>query len=88
MLPLECHYVAEIRYQEHVHAARPPRRDRGLAVNWLPQLALGPALVALRQGWLKLTGRPIELPVQASCLRPMCGSAAWTSTKANTRLGT
>ena len=27
MLPLECHYVAEIRYQEHVRAARPRRRS-------------------------------------------------------------
>ena len=27
MLPLECHYVAEIRYQEHVAGARPPLRD-------------------------------------------------------------
>jgi hypothetical protein len=28
MLPLECHYVAEIRYQEHVAGARPPLRDQ------------------------------------------------------------
>ena len=67
MLPLECHYVAEIRYQEHVHAARSPRPDRGPAPAWLPRLAFGrrPALVALRQGWLKLTGRPIQLPAEA-----------------------
>jgi hypothetical protein len=66
MLPLECHYVAEIRYQEHVHAARAPRRDRGPAAAWLPRLAFGrPTLVALRQRWLKLAGRPIRLPAEA-----------------------
>jgi hypothetical protein len=66
MLPLECHYVAEIRYQEHVHAARAPRRGRSSAAAWLPRLAFGrPALVALRQGWLKLAGRPIQQPAEA-----------------------
>jgi hypothetical protein len=63
MLPLECHYVAEIRYQEHVQAARLPLRDGARSAAWLPRLAFGRrALVALRRGWLKLAGRPIQLP--------------------------
>jgi|GraSoiStandDraft_41_1057321.scaffolds.fasta_scaffold5701054_1 hypothetical protein len=39
MLPLECHYVAEIRYQEHVAGARPPLRAQLLSKRpsrWLP----------------------------------------------------
>jgi hypothetical protein len=69
MLPLECHYVAEIRYQEHIHAACPRRRDGARSAAWLPPLAFRrPALVALRQGWLKLAGRPIRLPAAADPL--------------------
>jgi len=56
MLPLECYYVAEIRYEEYVRAARQPRRDAARSAAWLPRPAFGrPALVALRQAgssWL------------------------------------
>jgi hypothetical protein len=53
MLPLECHYVAEIRYQEHVAEARPPLRDQvpsTLPSRW-PQSRPGSVLTALRT-WL------------------------------------
>jgi hypothetical protein len=62
MLPLECHYVAEIRYQEHVAAVRPPDGGRVRSI-WplLRQSSCRPSLFALFRGWLKLDGRPIRV---------------------------
>jgi hypothetical protein len=49
MLPLECHYVAEIRYQESVAAARPPHRHQAIAAllsrwrsSWRRPSTIGP----------------------------------------------
>jgi len=53
MLPLECHYVAEIRHQEHVAGAHPPRRDQVPSTRpsrW-PQSWRPSVLTALRT-WL------------------------------------
>jgi hypothetical protein len=70
MLSVECHYVAEIRYQEHVRAARPRRRDGARSAAWLPRLVFGrPTLGVLRQGWLNLAGRLIRLPAEGDPLR-------------------
>jgi hypothetical protein len=67
MLPLDCHYVAEIRYQEHVHAARPSRHDETRSAPRLPRPGFGrPALGGLGQRWLDLGGRLIHLPARLS----------------------
>jgi hypothetical protein len=56
MLPLECHYVAEIRYQEHVAAAQPTDQDGARwTVRW-PRMRLGQPSRTLLRDWLKLAG--------------------------------
>jgi hypothetical protein len=56
MLPLEIHYVAEIRYQEHVAAARPPNRDRAIATPLSrfqsSRRPPSPSVLAALRGWL------------------------------------
>ena len=67
MLPLDCHYVAEIRYQEHVRAARPSRHDEARSAPWLSRLGFGwVALVALGHGLINLAGRSVRLPARLS----------------------
>ena len=59
MLPMECHYIAEIRYQEHAEAARTPRADGVRSSIQLPLLTIGrPSFDGLRR-WLEHRSQPV-----------------------------
>jgi hypothetical protein len=59
MLPIDCHYVAEIRYQEHAEAARTPCADGVQSSIQLPLLTIGrPSFDVLRR-WLEHASYPV-----------------------------